>query len=182
MSVAESTASDAAIEIPSSEEESDDRCDQDSQATLGSKRKRSGRPNSDAWETFKKVPNPNPGKSKRKWLGQCRFCNKKVEAKVEHLRVHASKCTEASPDGQLAAMHKQIKAGGKPEDSSQLSIDSYTDSKATKLSSGQNRALQRLLALAVIMCALPFACVSNPFMLHFFKCVRPSFIPPGTLH
>ena len=49
------------------------RTDQDSQ-TVGSKRK-AGRPVGDAWDTFKKEPNPNPGGSKRLWMGVCKFCD-----------------------------------------------------------------------------------------------------------
>ncbi|DBA83960.1 TPA: hypothetical protein ACH3X1_006454 [Trebouxia sp. C0004] len=72
---------------------------------------------------------------------------------------------------------QQIKAGGGGGDSSQLSIDSYRDS--SKLSKGHNKALQRLLVLAIIMCGIPFACFEQPTMKHLLDCMRPSFDFPG---
>ena len=59
-----------------------DLTDQGSQS-VGSKRK-AGRPVTNAWDTFKKVPNPDPGKSKRNWMGVCQFCDCKIASgKVE---------------------------------------------------------------------------------------------------
>ena len=52
-----------------------DLTDQDSQSTLGCKRK-GGRPEDDAWETFTKKRNPFPGKSNRNWIGVCNFVEK----------------------------------------------------------------------------------------------------------
>ncbi|DBA79882.1 TPA: hypothetical protein ACH3X1_008207 [Trebouxia sp. C0004] len=56
----------------------------------------------------------------------------------------------------MASKVQQIKAGGGGGDSSQLSIDSYRESN--KLSKRHNKALQRLLVLAIVMCGVPFAC------------------------
>ncbi|DBA91835.1 TPA: hypothetical protein ACH3X1_015972 [Trebouxia sp. C0004] len=55
------------------DDEQVDLTDQDSQSTVESKRK-GGRPEGDDWDTFTKKPNPFPGKSKRNWIGVCKFC------------------------------------------------------------------------------------------------------------
>lgn len=63
----------------------DDQIDLTHQETqsVASKRK-AGRPSTDAWATFKKLPNPNPGRSKRNWIGVCQFCDWKISSgKVE---------------------------------------------------------------------------------------------------
>ncbi|DBA98859.1 TPA: hypothetical protein ACH3X1_014618 [Trebouxia sp. C0004] len=53
------------------DDEQVDLTDQDSQSTVGSKRK-GGCPEGDAWDTFTRKPNPFPGKSKRNWIGVCK--------------------------------------------------------------------------------------------------------------
>jgi len=60
-----------------------------------------GRPASDAWNNFKRIPNPNPGNSK--YLGVCKDCGQKVTAKPEDLRRHASHCTKSSKETRLAS-------------------------------------------------------------------------------
>ena len=63
---------------------------------------RPGRPVTNARDTFKKVPNPDHGKTKRNWMGVCHFCDCKIASgKVEDLRAHAAKCKKATPDAQL---------------------------------------------------------------------------------
>ncbi|KAL0044680.1 hypothetical protein WJX82_005307 [Trebouxia sp. C0006] len=44
---------------------------------------------------------------------------------------------------------------------------------------GQNKVMQRLLLLALIMGGVPFAFVANLQFQHFLHCLRPSFVPPG---
>ena len=149
----------------------------DSASRFAGTKRAPGRPASDAWTNFKRIPNPNPGNSKRKYLGVCKDCGQKVTAKPEDLRKHASNCRKSDKETRLASPVQQTKAGGGGGDSSQLSIDSYRDS--TKLSKGHNKALQRLLVLAIVMCGIPFACFVQPAMKHFLHCMRPSFDLPG---
>ena len=100
-----------APEVETQRSDEIDLTDQGSQS-VGSKRK-AGRPVTNAWDTFKKVPNPDPGKSKRNWMGVCQFCDCKIASgKVEDLRAHAANCKKATPDAQLAARVQQVKAGG----------------------------------------------------------------------
>lgn len=162
--------------------EGTDLTDQGSQSTAGAKRK-GGRLHSDAWETFKKVPNPNPGSTRRNYIGVCKFCECKITSgKAEHLRAHAASCTKANPEAQLAARVQQVRAGGgREKTSSQMSLNSYADTGKDRLSKEQNKVLQRLLTLAFIMCGIPFACVGNAHMKHVLKCLKPSFAPPGRL-
>ena len=170
MSDAESDAAD----VHSQRDDQIDLTDQDSQS-VGKKRK-AGRPVTDAWATFRKVANPNPGKSKRNWIGICQFCDCKVSSgKVEDLRAHAANCKKATPDAQLAARVQQVRAGGGGgTTSSQTSLNSYADIGKDKLTKEQNKVLQRLLTLAFIMCGIPFACVGNSHMLHALRCLKPS--------
>lgn len=158
-----------------------DLTDQHSQ-TVGSKRK-AGRPVGDAWDTFKKEPNPNPGGSQRLWIGVCKFCDCKITSgKVADLRTHAANCKKATPEAKLAARVQQVEAGGGGgKTSSQMSLESYADTGRDKLGKEQNKVLQRLLTLAFIMCGIPFACVGNAHMKHILHCLKPSFHPPGRL-
>lgn len=94
------------------------------------------------------------------------------------MRKHAATCSESNPDAKLAARIQQIRAGGGSASSSQMSIASYTDKH--KLSASQNKVMQRLLLLALIMGGVPFAFVANLQFQHFLYCLRPSFVPPGT--
>ena len=74
-----------APEIETQRSDEIDLTDQGSQS-VGSKRK-AGRPVTNAWDTFKKVPNPDSGKLKRNWMGVCQFCDCKIASgKVEDLR------------------------------------------------------------------------------------------------
>ena len=139
--VAESDLADPDVVAESDQEVIDVPDDSASQSAGNSKR----RPACDAWNNFKRIPNPNPGNSKRKYLVVCKDCGQEVTAKPEDLRRHASNCTKSSKETRLASQVQQIKAGG-GGDSSQLSIDSYCDS--SKLSKGHNKAFQRLLVLA----------------------------------
>lgn len=152
--------------------------DDESEPASGTKRKRAGRKPSDAWGTFQRIPNPNAASTKRAHNGVCNFCKHVVPGKVEDLRKHAATCTESNPDAKLAARIQQIKAGGGSATSSQMSVASYTDKH--KLSAGQNKVMQRLLLLALIMGGVPFAFVANLQFQHFLHCLRPSFVPPGT--
>ena len=140
--------------------------------SVGSKRK-AGRPVTNAWDTFKKVPHPDPGKSKRNWMGVCQFCNCKIASgKVEDLRAHAANCKKATPDAQLAARVQQVTAGGgSGKCSSQTSLNSYADRVKDKLSKEQNKVLQRLLTLAFVMCGIPFACVGNTHTAIYGSCL-----------
>ena len=155
--------------VAESDQEVIDVPDDSASQSAGSKRA-PGRPASDAWNNFKRIPNPNPGNSKRNYLGVCKDCGQKVTAKPEDLRRHASNCTKSSKETRLASQVQQIKAGG-GGDSSQLSIDSYRDS--SKLSKGHNKALQRLLVLAIV-CGIPFACFVQP-AINTFKCSATCF-------
>ena len=123
--------------------------DDESEPASGTKRKRAGRKPSDAWGTFQRIPNPNAASTKRAHNGVCNFCKHVVPGKVEDLRKHAATCTESNPDAKLAARIQQIKAGGGSATSSQMSVASYTDKH--KLSAGQNKVMQRLLLLVLIM-------------------------------
>lgn len=127
------------------------------------------------------MANPNPGKTKRNWIGICQFFDCKVSSgKVEDLRAHAANCKKATPDAQLATRVQQVRAGGGGGTiSSQTSLNSYADIGKDKLTKEQNKVLQRLLTLAFIMCGIPFACVGNSHMLHALRCLKPSFVPPG---
>ena len=129
--------------------------DDESEPASGTKRKRAGRKPSDAWGTFQRIPNPNAACTKRAHNGVCNFCKHVVPGKVEDLRKHAATCIESNPDAKLAARIQQIKAGGGSATSSQMSVASYTDKH--KLSAGQNKVMQRLLLLALIMGGVPFA-------------------------
>ncbi|DBB06464.1 TPA: hypothetical protein ACH3X1_012020 [Trebouxia sp. C0004] len=162
------------------DDEQVDLTDQDSQSTVGSKGK-GGRPEGDAWDTFTKKPNPFPDKSKRNWIGVCKFCQHNVTSgKLEDLRKHASQCKKATSDARIAAKVQQFKAGGGgTERTAQMVLDSYADKGSSKLNKEQNRVLQCLLTLAFVMCAIPFACVVNPHMRHILTCLKPSFDPPG---
>ncbi|DBB01732.1 TPA: hypothetical protein ACH3X1_000356 [Trebouxia sp. C0004] len=135
----------------------------------------------DAWDTFTKKPNPFPGKSKRNWIGVCKFCQHIVTSgKLEDLRKQASQCKKATSDARIAAKVQQFKAGGGgTERTAQMVLDSYADKGSSKLNKEQNGVLQRLLTLAFVMCAIPFACVANPHMRHILTCLKPSFDPPG---
>ncbi|DBA84647.1 TPA: hypothetical protein ACH3X1_006009 [Trebouxia sp. C0004] len=87
------------------DDEQVDLTDQDSQSAVGSKRK-GGRPEGDAWDTFTKKPNPFPGKSKRNWIRVCKFCQHNVTSgKLEDLRKHASQ--KAKPVRDIEAVLKK---------------------------------------------------------------------------
>ena len=62
-----------------------DLTNQDSQATVVSKRADSGRKGYGAWDTSTTVANPDPGKSKRAWVGVCNFYQEKVVGKTASL-------------------------------------------------------------------------------------------------
>ena len=126
----------------------------------------------------KTTPNPNAASTKRAHDGVCNFCKQVVAGKVEDLRKHAATCSESNPDAKLAARIQQIRVGGGSATSSQMSIASYTDKH--KLSASQNKVMQRLLLLALIMGGIQFASVANLQFQHFLHCLRPSFVPPGT--
>ncbi|DBA77128.1 TPA: hypothetical protein ACH3X1_009704 [Trebouxia sp. C0004] len=87
-------------------------------------------------------------------MGVCQFCDCTIASgKVEDLRAHGANCKKATPDAQLAARVQQVKAGGgSGKSSSQMSLNSYADTGKDKLNKEQNKALQRLLTLAFIMC------------------------------
>ena len=70
--VAESDLADPDVVAESDQEVIDVPDDSASQSAGNSKR----RPASDAWNNFKRIPNPNPGNSKRKYLGVCRLWTK----------------------------------------------------------------------------------------------------------
>ncbi|DBA87149.1 TPA: hypothetical protein ACH3X2_005198, partial [Trebouxia sp. C0005] len=120
---------------------------------------------------------PNAASTKRAHNGVCNFCKHVVAGKVEDFRKHAATCSESNPDAKLAARIQQIRAGGGSASSSQMSIASYTDKH--NLSASQNKVMQRLLLLALIMGGVPFAFVANLQFQHFLHCLRPSFVPPG---
>ena len=131
--------------------------DHDSQArsrSVGNKRK-AGRKPSDAWDTFEKLPNRNANTTRRSHNGKCMHCKQTVPGKTEDLRKHAATCNKSSNQDKLAARYQQIKPGGGGDSSSQVSIASYKDSH--KLSGTDNKVLQRLLLLAIIMGGVPFA-------------------------
>ncbi|DBA91142.1 TPA: hypothetical protein ACH3X1_016100 [Trebouxia sp. C0004] len=98
----------------------------DSASQCARNKRAPGRPASDSWKIFKRISNPSPGNSKR---GVCKDCGQKVTAKPEELRKHASNCRKSSKESRLASQVQQTKAGGGGGDSSQLSIDSYCDSR-----------------------------------------------------
>ncbi|DBA97864.1 TPA: hypothetical protein ACH3X3_012725 [Trebouxia sp. C0006] len=54
--------------VAESDQEVIDVPDDSASQSAGNKRA-PGRPASDAWNNFKRIPNPNPGNSKRKYLG-----------------------------------------------------------------------------------------------------------------
>ena len=81
----------------------------DHDSNVGSKRK-SGLPVDPAWDSFKRVADPNAAASDRAWIGVCMNCNHKVTStgtiasgKVDDLRRHTAKCSQATPEAQLAA-------------------------------------------------------------------------------
>ncbi|DBB04326.1 TPA: hypothetical protein ACH3X1_012817 [Trebouxia sp. C0004] len=96
------------------DDEQVDLTDQDSQSTVGSKRK-GGRPEGDAWDTFTKKPNPFPGKSKRSWIGVCKFCQHLLHFKVRQMILvmmslgcsHACLCRKAKPVRDIEAILKK---------------------------------------------------------------------------
>ena len=60
--------------VAQSDQEVFDVPDDSASQSAGNKRA----PASDAWNNFKRIPNPNPGNSKRKYLGVCKDCGQKV--------------------------------------------------------------------------------------------------------
>ncbi|DBB01089.1 TPA: hypothetical protein ACH3X1_000982 [Trebouxia sp. C0004] len=60
-----------------------------------------------------------------------------------------------------------------------MSVASYTDKH--KFSASQNKVIQHLLLLALIMGGVPFAFVANLQFQNFLHCLRPSFVPPGLI-
>ncbi len=65
--------------VAESDQEVFDVPDDSASQSAGNKRA-PGRPASDAWNNFKRIPNQNPGNGKRKYLGVCKDCGQKVTA------------------------------------------------------------------------------------------------------
>ncbi len=70
--------------VAESDQEVIDVPDGSASQSAGNKRAH-GRPASDAWNNFKRIPNPNPGNSKRKYLGVCKDNRQTVLAKPEEV-------------------------------------------------------------------------------------------------
>ncbi len=78
--------------VAESDQEVIDVPDDSASQSAGNKRA-PGRPASDAWNNFKRIPNPNPGNSKRKYLGVCKDCgqNQKISADMHQTAQRAAK-------------------------------------------------------------------------------------------
>ena len=74
MTGAEASAADSHDVDEFQEIDLDQESDRDS--AVGSKRK-GGRPIDPAWDSFKRVANPNTGASNRAWIGVCKNCSHK---------------------------------------------------------------------------------------------------------
>ncbi len=124
----------------------------DSAAQSAGNKRAPGRPASDAWNNFKRIPNPNPGNSKRKYLGVCKDCGQKVTAKPEDLRRHASNCTKSSIERGWPLKCNRSKQEGEEIAASFLLTAIVTAASFPKA------ITRRLLVLAIVMCGIPFAC------------------------
>ncbi|DBA98079.1 TPA: hypothetical protein ACH3X1_014701 [Trebouxia sp. C0004] len=131
-----------APEVESQRSDEIDLTDQGSQS-VGSKRK-AGRPVTSAWDTFKKVFNPNPGKTKRNWVGVCQFGRKNLCETLKHFcnrRRILQKAEELANADAVAAEAQQKLSRmrvfneyyeGDVQDMSKSSINNIVDVKAAE--------------------------------------------------
>ena len=164
---------------------------QDSPATASggvghlSKKRKGGRPESSAWDSFEKItlPEDKQKSTKRNYDGKCLACGEIVKGQPSNLLQHLANCDHVDTTDQMAAMSEVVARGssGNAQAPAGLGVDATSTSGKDKNKSSpmkkyldkaaigpaEMRRLQKLLCLVFVMCGWSFTSVDSPFFLDF---------------